>query len=55
MQTLGEDRALYLQAVLDGQLGVEYVSLEEIVFLQDVIFEEEAAKLTPFATWETIQ
>jgi hypothetical protein len=50
-----EERALVLQAVMDGQLGVEHVTLDEIFEAEDAIFEEVASMLTPFTTWETIQ
>ena len=50
-----EDRSMIMQAVLDGQLSAEYVTMEEIFELEDELFEEVAAKYTPFATWETIQ
>lgn len=50
-----EERALVLQAVMDGQLGVENVTLDEIFEAEDAIFEEVASMLTPFTTWETIQ
>jgi hypothetical protein len=50
-----EERALVLQAVLDGQLGVEYVTLDEIFEAEDALFEEYANSVTPFTTWETLQ
>lgn len=50
-----EERRLVLQAVLDGQIGVEHVTLEEIFILEDELFEEVAEMHTPFATWETLQ
>jgi hypothetical protein len=53
--TMTEERALVLQAVIDGQIGVEHVTLEEIFEAEDAIFEEVASSLTPFNTWETIQ
>lgn len=52
---LTEERRLVLSAVLSGQIGVEHVSLEEIIAAEDELFEEFASDLTPFATWETIQ
>jgi hypothetical protein len=50
-----EDREMIIQAVFDGQLGVEHISMEEIFELEDSLFEEICNEVTPFATWETIQ
>lgn len=50
-----EERALVLQAVIDGQIGVEHVTIDEIFEAEDAIFEESASMLTPFTTWETLQ
>ena len=50
-----EDRDMILQAVLDGVLGVEHVTLEEIYNLEEELFEEICDEKTPFATWETVQ
>jgi len=50
-----EERRMVLQAVLDGQLGVEHVTLEEIFILEDELFEEVAEMHSPFQTWETLQ
>jgi hypothetical protein len=50
-----EERALVLAAVLEGQIGVEHVTLEEIFEAEDVLFEDFASEVTPFTTWETIQ
>ena len=50
-----DDREMIVQAVLDGVLSAEHITMEEIYELEDELFEEVAAKYTPFATWETIQ
>ena len=50
-----EDREMIIQAVFDGQLGVEHISMEEIFDLEDALFEEICDEVTPFAIWETIQ
>lgn len=50
-----EDRDMIMQAVLDGVLGVEYVTMEEIYDLEEVVFEEVCDELSPFLCWETIQ
>lgn len=50
-----QDRELIIQAVFDGQLSVEYISMDEIYELEDDLFEEIASERTPFTTWETIQ
>ncbi len=50
-----QDRELIIQAVFDGQLGVEYISLDEIIEMEDEIFEAVAEQHTPFSTWETLQ
>lgn len=52
---LTEDRRMILHAVLEGKIGVEHVTLQEIVELEEELFEEVAEMHTPFATWETIQ
>jgi hypothetical protein len=52
---LNEDRMLVMQAVMDGQIGVEHVTLDEIVMCEDAIFEDYAATLTPFQTYHVIQ
>jgi len=55
MDCVIEDREMIIQAVFDGQLGVEHISMEEIFDLEDALFEEICNEVTPFATWETIQ
>lgn len=50
-----EDRDMIMQAVLDGVLGVEHVSLREIQELEEVIFEEICDDLSPFLCWDTVQ
>jgi hypothetical protein len=50
-----EDREMIIQAVFDGILGVEYISMEEIEMIEEELFEEICDEMTPFAAWETIQ
>lgn len=50
-----EDRDMIIQAVFDGQLGVEHITMDEIFELEESIFEEICDEVTPFAIWETIQ
>jgi hypothetical protein len=50
-----EDRDMIIQAVFDGQLGVEHITMDEIFELEDALFEEICDEVTPFAIWETIQ
>ena len=50
-----EDREFIMLAVLEGILGAEYVTLEEIYEMEDRVFEEICDEMTPFAIWETIQ
>ena len=52
---MNEDRMLVMQAVLDGQIGVEHVTTEEIVMCEDMLFEEYAASVTPFQTYHVVQ
>ena len=53
--TMNEDRMLVMQAVLAGQIGVEHVTLDEIVMCEDILFEEYAATVTPFQTYHVVQ
>jgi hypothetical protein len=50
-----EDRDMIIQAVFDGQLSVEHITMDEIFELEDALFEEICDEVTPFAIWETIQ
>ena len=52
---MNEDRMLVMQAVLAGQIGVEHVTLDEIVMCEDILFEEYAATVTPFQTYHVVQ
>ena len=49
------DREMIVQAVLDGILSAEHITMEEIEELEDALFEEVCDKYTPFSTWETLQ
>lgn len=50
-----EDRAMIVQAVLDGVLPAEFITEEELYFMEDALFEAVCDKYTPFAIWETEQ
>lgn len=50
-----EDREMIIQAVFDGILGVEHITMEEIEMIEEELFEEICDEVTPFAVWETIQ
>ena len=52
---LNEDRMLVMQAVMQGQIGVEHVTLDEIVMCEDFLFEEYAASVTYFQTYDVVQ
>ena len=50
-----DDREMIIQAVFDGILGVEHITMEEIEMIEEELFEEICDEMTPFSTWETIQ
>jgi hypothetical protein len=50
-----EDRDMIIQAVLDGILSAEHITMEEIQDLEEVVFEEICDQLSPFECWETEQ
>ena len=50
-----EDRAMVMQAVLEGKLSPEAVTLEELNEVEDIIFEIIAERQTPFSTFEVMQ
>jgi hypothetical protein len=50
-----EDRIAVMDAVLRGDLPPDAVTLEELEFVEHLLFEMLCDKLTPFATHETIQ
>jgi hypothetical protein len=50
-----EDRAMVMQAVLEGKLPPEAVTLDELNEVENAIFEIIAARQTPFSTFEVIQ
>lgn len=50
-----EDRSMIIQAVLEGILSPEHVTLKELQRLESNMFELICDQLTPFATWETEQ
>ncbi len=55
MDCVIEDREMIIQAVFDGQLGVEHITMDEINEIEENLFEEICDMHTPFACWETIQ
>ena len=52
---MSEDRIAVMDAVLRGELPPDSVTLEELEFVEHLLFEMLCDKLTPFATHETIQ
>lgn len=50
-----EDRDMIIQAVFDGQLGAEHITMDEIYEIEENLFEEICDIHTPFACWETLQ
>jgi|APGre2960657373_1045057.scaffolds.fasta_scaffold467834_1 hypothetical protein len=50
-----ENRAMIMEAVLAGKLGVENVTLEELQEVEDILFDLIAAKNTPYVTFEVLQ
>jgi uncharacterized protein (DUF2267 family) len=50
-----EDREMIIQAVFDGVLGAEHITLEELQEIEENLFEEICDMHTPFTTWETLQ
>lgn len=50
-----EDRIAVMDAVLRGELPPDSVSLEELQYVEELLFEMVCDKLTPFATHETLQ
>ena len=50
-----DDREMIVQAVLDGILPADYITEDELYFLEDVLFEAVCDKYSPFEIWETEQ
>lgn len=50
-----EDRKMVMQAVLEGKLPADAVTMEELHELENTIFELIADRKSPFQTWETLQ
>lgn len=50
-----EDRQMVMQAVLEGKLPPDSVTLEELQEVEETLFELIAERKTPFATHETLQ
>lgn len=49
------DRQMVMQAVLEGKLPPESVTLEELQEVEETLFELIADRKSPFTTWETLQ
>lgn len=52
---MNEERKMIMQAVLEGKLDANHVTMEEIKEVEDLVFELIADRKTPFATHETLQ
>lgn len=50
-----EDRQMVMMAVLEGKLDASHVTYEEIMELQDRVFEAIADRKSPFQTFEVLQ
>lgn len=50
-----EDRDMIVHAVLEGILGVEHITDDELFELEENLFEEICDIESPFACWETLQ
>jgi hypothetical protein len=50
-----DDRGMVMQAVLDGLLPVDYITDDELYFMEDRLFEAVCDKYSPFQIWETEQ
>lgn len=50
-----DDREMIVEAVLQGILGAEHITEDELFELEDAVFEAVASKHTLFDTWETLQ
>jgi hypothetical protein len=52
---MNDTRIMVMELVLKGELPVEYVTLEELQEVEEVVFNLAAAKKTPYETFETLQ
>jgi hypothetical protein len=50
-----DDRDMIVQAVLDGVLGVEHITDDELFDLEDAVFEAVCDQVSPFQIWDTLQ
>jgi hypothetical protein len=50
-----EDRKMIMQAVLEGKLPADSVTMEELHEVEEVLFELIASKHTPFETYGVMQ
>jgi hypothetical protein len=52
---MNDTRVMVMELVLKGELPVEYVTLEELQEVEELLFEIVAAKNTPYETFEVLQ
>ena len=50
-----EDRQMIMQAVLEGKLPSDSVTMEELDEVKEVLFELICERQTPFSTFEVMQ
>jgi|TARA_R110000868_G_C10466283_1_gene727905 hypothetical protein len=52
---MNDTRIMVMELVLKGGLSIEYVTLEELQEVEEVLFDLIAAKNTPYETFEVLQ
>ena len=50
-----EDRQMAMQAVLEGKLPADSVTLDELDEVQEILFELICERQTPFSTFQVMQ
>jgi hypothetical protein len=50
-----EDRQMVMQAVLEGKLPADSVTMDELDEVQEVLFELICERQTPFSTFQVMQ
>jgi hypothetical protein len=50
-----EDRQMIMQAVLEGKLPADSVTMDELDEVREVLFELICERQTPFSTFEVMQ
>jgi hypothetical protein len=50
-----EDRQMVMQAVLEGKLPADSVTLDELDEVQEILFELICERQTPFSTFQVMQ